>query len=71
MTHGDMSVYECDIPEGTLSAGTNTVTLGVTSSKSGSEWLSPNYVSKYSLLSLVHSLLSDHLQILDFIELYY
>ncbi|BCS19875.1 uncharacterized protein APUU_20307A [Aspergillus puulaauensis] len=44
MTHGDMTVYTCEIPSGTLVAGTNSVTLGVTASKDGSSWLSPNYI---------------------------
>ncbi|KAF2186131.1 polysaccharide lyase family 4 protein [Zopfia rhizophila CBS 207.26] len=44
MTHGDMTVYSCEIPVGVLVAGTNTVTLGVTSSRNGTTWLSPNYI---------------------------
>jgi rhamnogalacturonan endolyase len=43
-SHGDMTVYYCKIPAGNLVSGTNTVTLGVTSKKSGDSWLSPNYV---------------------------
>ncbi|KAL4867525.1 hypothetical protein BDV12DRAFT_186584 [Aspergillus spectabilis] len=49
MTHGDMTVYICEFPAGTLVEGTNTVTLGVTSSADDSSWLSPNYVSRISV----------------------
>lgn len=44
MTHGDMTVYVCDIPAGIIVAGMNTVTLGVTSNAEGPSWLSPNYM---------------------------
>lgn len=72
-----MTVYTCNIPAGTLVVGTNTITLGVTSSRSGSDWLSPNYVSEYKHFFLPQNPLIRWLtflilaQILDFLELYY
>jgi hypothetical protein len=73
-----MTVYSCTIPAGTLVKGTNIITLGVTSSRSGSGWLSPNYVSKIKLLfTIILGALDELLtislltQIIDFVELYY
>jgi hypothetical protein len=68
-----MTVYYCEIPAGILVTGTNTITLGVTSTRNGTDWLSPNYVgiiliTKSSCKWLTISL---NMQILDFIELYY
>jgi hypothetical protein len=58
MPHGDMPVYSCTIPAGTLVAGTNTVTLGVYASRTGTQWLSPNYVSKHDPSLVLETLLT-------------
>lgn len=38
-------VYECSIPSGTLTSGSNGVTIDIASGSGGSSWLSPNVVS--------------------------
>ncbi|THU95078.1 polysaccharide lyase family 4 protein [Dendrothele bispora CBS 962.96] len=41
---GINQVYDYDIPEGTLVAGDNTITISTVSGSSGDDFLSPNYV---------------------------
>lgn len=66
---GRGDVYDCSIPSGHLTSGTNTVTINIVSGSSGDGFLSPNVVSPSSRqVMLAHA---DILQVFDAVELFY
>lgn len=47
------NVYDCTVPAGTLVSGSNSISVAVISGSSGDAYLSPNFVSSFSLPEII------------------